>query len=526
LVTWRVLPEWAEQIGSTHGDGWQQRRLTLRLYDVTLVEFDGFNAHRIVDFPLEQLTGERIFGLEVAGKVELAEVGFLLQDGAFVPAARSCSVQFPSGAVVPEYDPSALFVDAELRPEPVPTPWEASHWLRHRGTAKLRDRLRIALCAFESNQVGDPGASAAFVGELARELARIGHDVHVAMPRRYELSEDRRIDGVDYHPVELGSAQGPLELSQAFGQAARARLDSLGRFELRHAHEWMAGGALGAKGVPRLLSLSSTEAIRAGTSPLTELSQRIQRAEQTMAGGADCVFVPDRIHSHACSHLGFDEDHVIAFPLEGRFLDEWERPLDLGQVKHGLGLGPLDRVFLFVGPIEWGAGPDLMVEALPTLLGRHNACRLVFVGLGGMLGHLEHRARQLGVEYAVRCLGHLEGEPLVRVVRAAEAVVLPSRQREAFDEGVVSLARRAGRAVITTHRGPSHLVGHEQNGLVTYDNPGSIVWAIGQFLADPQQAELLGTLGRSIEDRCPQWADLAASYTELCADLFPVLTRA
>jgi glycosyltransferase involved in cell wall biosynthesis len=113
----------------------------------------------------------------------------------------------------------------------------------------------------------------------------------------------------------------------------------------------------------------------------------------------------------------------------------------------------------------------------------------------------------------------------VRLLRAAEAVVLPSRQRESHDEGVVSLARRAGRPVITTHQGPNHLVGHEQNGLVTFDNPGSMVWAMSQLLSDPQQAELLGTLGRLLGDRRPQWSDVAAHYTELCATFFPELGR-
>ncbi len=523
LVTWRVLPSWVQHSGATRGDKGNHHRLTLRLYDVTLLDFDGHNAHRIVDIPLDDFSGERIIGLDAAGTVELAEVGFVRTDGEFLPAARSRLVHFPSGAVAPEYDPSALFVDAELRPEPVPTPWEASHYLRRRGAAKLRSQLRIALCAFESSAIGDAGSSAAFVGELGRELSRRGHEVHVVMPRGVALSEGQSIDGVEYHPVDLEDARDPVELSKAFGRAVELRLETLGRFDIRHAHEWMAGLALETAGVPSVLSLSSTETIRLGPSPRNDLSQRIQSAEQAVARAADCVLVPEYLHAQALSELGLCEQRVIAFPLEGRFLDEWESPLDLGQVKCALGLEPLDRVFLFVGPLEWGAGPDLLVEALPPLLSRHPSCRLVFVGLGSAQGHIEHRARELGVEYAVRWLGHLEGHPLVHVLRAAEAVVLPSRQRESFDEGVVSLARRAGRPVITTHRGPSHLVGHDKNGLVTYDNPGSMVWALGQLLGDVQQADLLGHLGRLVVDRRPQWADVVGCYTELCAELFPGL---
>jgi riboflavin biosynthesis pyrimidine reductase len=39
---------------------------------------------------------------------------------------------------------------------------------------------------------------------------------------------------------------------------------------------------------------------------------------------------------------------------------EWESPLDLGQVKKEIGLGPFDRLLLFVAPIVAGDGPFLL----------------------------------------------------------------------------------------------------------------------------------------------------------------------
>ena len=113
-----------------------------------------------------------------------------------------------------------------------------------------------------------------------------------------------------------------------------------------------------------------------------------------------------------------------------------------------------------------------------------------------MHGHLQHRAHQLGVGHAVRLLGHVEGPRLTRLLRSAEALVLPSRYRVPFDDAVVDLARRAGRPVVTTHGGPAHLVRHEENGIVTYDNPGSMVWAMDRILGDPAHAERMGSNGR------------------------------
>ncbi len=178
--------------------------------------------------------------------------------------------------------------------------------------------------------------------------------------------------------------------------------------------------------------------------------------------------------------------------MEGRPPDEWEAPLDFGQIKMEVGIGPLDRMLLYVGPLEHAAGVDLMVEALPVVLQRMHNVRLAFAGAGNFAGALDSRAHQLGVAHAVRLLGHVELSQLSRLLRAAEALVLPSRYRIPFDDAVVDLARKAGRPVITTHGGPAHLVRHEDNGIITYDNPGSIVWAIDRVLGDPAHAEQMG----------------------------------
>jgi glycogen synthase len=168
---------------------------------------------------------------------------------------------------------------------------------------------------------------------------------------------------------------------------------------------------------------------------------------------------------------------------------------------------------------------DLLIEALPVALQRVPSLRVAFVGAGPMHGHLLHRANELHVGHAVRLLGHMEGSMLTRVLRAAEAMVLPSRGRVAHDEGVVDLARRAGKAVVTTHSGPAHLVQHEKNGIVTYDNPGSMVWALDRVLGDPNHTQRLGSSARRAQDNTCSWSDVARRYLDLCAANFPELTE-
>src|SRR5262249_33756921 len=152
----------------------------------------------------------------------------------------------------------------------------------------------------------------------------------------------------------------------------------------------------------------------------------IQQAERSLAHAVDCLLTPSWLRDRAIAELGVDGAFVHAFPMEARLPDEWECSLDFGQVKKEIGVGPLDRLVMFVGPLEHGAGVDIVVEALPVLLQRASNLRLALAGDGHLYGQLRHRAHELGVAYALRLLGHIEGPLVSRLLRSCEALVLPS----------------------------------------------------------------------------------------------------
>jgi glycogen(starch) synthase len=523
---WRILPEWVEQTALHKGDAWHNCRMVLRVYDVSYIEFDGLNARHIQDQPLPALCGHLFFGLPRPGTWQLAEAGFLLRSGEFLAAARSQVVRFPSNAPCARGGPEALLVTEHGHVEAVGNVWEHETVLRERLRPRLRKPLRIATLALSSAHTGQSGAEAAFVAELAAGERAEGHEVDVFLPAAGEFTASREVAGVRYHPLELPTDGTPLETAVALAEAAGKRLQEFPPYDLFHCHEWMTALAPWLGSRPTVLSLSSVEATRRNGSPPTALSGEIEDAEREAARTAGCVLTPVWLRDKAMLELGLEEYRVRPFAMEGRLANEWECPLDLGGVKKEIGVGPLDRLVLFVGPLEHAAGVDLLVEALPTLLQRWSNLRLAFVGAGHMHGGLEHRAGQLGVAHAVRLLGHLEGPLLTRLLRAAAALALPSRYRVPFDDAVVDLARRAGRPVITTHGGPAHLVRHEENGIITYDNPGSMVWAVDRILGDAAHADRMGQNGRRAEGAAPRWSEVTRQYLELCATLFPELTEA
>jgi glycosyltransferase involved in cell wall biosynthesis len=472
------------------------------------------------------IAGHLFFRLPRPGTWQLGEVGFLLHTGEFVPAARSQAVAYPRGAVAAHHSQTALLVTPRGSREAIGNLWDQEAILHERRKPKLRGPLRIATFALEAQAAGQEGEMARLVSELAAGKSTRGHEVHVFVPAGGDFRGDEQVGGVHYHALTLERGGSPLEQRAAFARAAERRFRELPPFDLLHFHEWMAGPAGWTNGSPTVLSLSSIETVRRNGTPLCPLSLAIEHAERTAARAAGLVLTPEWLREPAVRQLGLDAGRVRILPMQARLANEWEVPLDPGQVKKEIGLGPFDRLMLFVGPLEHAAGVDLLIEVLPVMLHRTGALRLVYAGAGSMHPHLEQRAPQLGVAHAVRLLGHVEKPALTRLLRAAEALVLPARCRVPWDDGVVELARLAGRPVVTTHGGPAHLVQHGQTGLITYDNPGSMVWALDQIVHDPARAEQMGRNGRRDGDRTPiGWVEVARRYLDLCAEGFPELCR-
>ena len=549
LAHWRILPEWIERTrADRRSPAWHDCRMVLRLYDVTSILFNGFNAHRILDLQLSDICGQRFVMLPQPGTTQLAEAGFLLRNGEFIPAARSHAVQFPPGGVSRNSGYTAVLVDDKLRVEIVAGGVEQAKDLNTSRGLRLRRPLRIACFAFDASACGQRGLLANYVSELAGGLCALGHEVHVFVPtacsvpvrasalpggedqasRQYALTGTlRTVAGVHYELLDCGRTTGvsPVVAGLSFARQAEQRLHEIPPFDLFHLHEWMTALAPWTGTRPTVLSLTSIEKTRRdGTDP-SALSLEIQKIEREIAPLAGCVLTPDWLREKTVAEFGLNSARVHVFPMEGRLPNEWEAPLDFNRAKSEAGLDAFSRLALFVGPLEHTTGVDLLLEALPVALGRVPSLRLGIVGDGAMMDWLQRRAHELGVGHAVRVFGHLEGNSLTRLVRAAEAVVLPSRGRIESDEGVVDLARKAARPVITTHAGPAHLVRHEETGIVTYDNPGSMVWALDRILGDPAHAEQMGRNGKRADGSSCTWKDIAVRFLELCAECFPELSN-
>jgi glycosyltransferase involved in cell wall biosynthesis len=523
LAHWRISPEWIDETRCRRAEAWHNCRMVLRLYDVSYIAFNGLNANRMQDQPLPCICGQMFFQLPHAGTWQVGEVGFLLRNGEFIPAARSQTVSFPRASASSHGSQEALLVDDDLRCEAVANLWDQERILKERRIPVLRHPLRIAVLHTTLDESGRYEAPPEFVMQLATGLSRSGHEVHLVVPAGNIHAVEHAADGIRFHPVEARCDGSPLEAATAFCRAAEERFKELPPFDIVHVHEWLAGAGFHAPNSAKVCSLTSLESTRRNGTPPNALSLDIEDAERRAVNDAGLLLVPGWLHERAVAELRIDGAHVHGFAMEARAPNEWNCPIDYGQVKRDIRFGPMDRLILFIGPLEHAAGPDLLLDAMPIVLQRVPNLRLAYAGGGELFGELKDRARQRGIEYAVRFLGHVGRNHVVQLLRASEALALPSRYRTPFDDAVVDLARLAGRPVITTHGGPAHLIRHEETGIVTYDNPGSMVWALDRILGDPVNSQRMGENSGRNDNHAVSWGELAPRYLELCAASFPQL---
>ena len=154
--------------------------------------------------------------------------------------------------------------------------------------------------------------------------------------------------------------------------------------------------------------------------------------------------------------------------------------VDPGKIKGGYGIGPVDPTVVFVGRMTAQKGPDLLVDAIPSILRYHPSAKFVFTGEGDMRAGVERRARDRGVSHACRFYGVLPRNQLIDLYKSCDCVCVPSRN-EPF--GIVVLeAWAAGKPVVATvNGGPSEFVWHDVNGFKINPNPDSIAWGIGSL---------------------------------------------
>jgi glycosyltransferase involved in cell wall biosynthesis len=382
--------------------------------------------------------------------------------------------------------------------------------------------MRIALLSWESLHSIPVGGVGVHVTELAAALERKGHEVHVFTRMANGQQLYARIDGVHYHrcPFRLDRdfVEEINEMCRSFVHYVFETENFIGPFDVIHAHDWLAANAMTwikqGRGRRGILTIHSTEYGRCGNNFYGGRSGRIREMERAATYWADRVIAVSHALRNEIKWMYEAPEWKVSVIYNGVNLRHFDGWIDPGAVKGRFGMGPMDPMVLFVGRMVYQKGPELLVEAIPYVLGFYPYAKFVFAGDGESRFVAERRAHELGVAHATRFLGFKMGGELVDLYRACDVVCIPSRN-EPF--GIVVLeAWSAGKPVVATKNGgPDEYVWHEVNGLKIYPNPNSIAWGLGTLFTSFEWARWMGRNGRIAVESAFTWDAIADQVLSL-----------
>ena len=380
--------------------------------------------------------------------------------------------------------------------------------------------MRIALFSWETLHSISVGGVGVHVSELGAALARRGHEVRVFTRRAQHQTHYAVIEGVHYHRCDFELNPNFVDeidnMCRAFAKASYEVEDSAGKFDIVHAHDWLAANAVVwfKEGRPRkgVLSMHSTEFGRNGNRHFGGQAQRVADHEWKGCYTADRVITVSHLLREEVATLYQAPMDKLTTIDNGVSSLVFDRHCDPEGVKRSYGLGKMDPTILFVGRMVVQKGPDIFVRTMPAVLKYYPAAKYVMVGDGHMKYEVEQLAHSMGCGHAIRMLGHKGGADLVNLFMSSDIVCVPSRN-EPF--GIVILeAWSAYKPVVATKRGgPAEFVWHGVNGLQVDDNPDSVAWGLCSLLANHENARWMGCNGRLAVEAAFSW-DRIAEQTE------------
>jgi glycosyltransferase involved in cell wall biosynthesis len=377
--------------------------------------------------------------------------------------------------------------------------------------------MRVALFSWETLHSIPVGGVGVHVTELAAALQRRGHEVHVFTRQGGGQSHYDLIHNVHYHrcPFQLNAnfVDEINNMCRSFVHHFFAAEDAHGKFDVVHAHDWLASNAAvwikEGRRRPAVLTIHSTEYGRNGNRFFGGQSHRVQDHERHGTYVADRVITVSHQLREEIKWLYQVPDHKTRVVYNGVNAQAFDVPVDdPGAVKRRYAIGPLDPTVLFVGRMVVQKGPDILVGAMPHVLRYYPHAKFVFAGDGHLKNDVCHLAHRLGVAHALRMLGEKRGRELIDLFKVCDIVAVPSRN-EPF--GIVILEGwSAHKPVVSTKRGgPSEFVWHGVNGLQVDDTPDSVAWGLGTLLADHNHCRWMGRNGRAAVDAAFSWDNIA-----------------
>ena len=306
----------------------------------------------------------------------------------------------------------------------------------------------MKICIFTHTFPRFRGDSAApFMGNLARALGQMGHQVYVLVPfdpkidlksvKDYKIVTYKYIFPTGFHILgysrtfkqnkQLTLATYLIApLMYLFGFIALLRLVKKTDIDIVSAH-WMIPGGLIARGVKALNKTPYVVTIPGADVYMGSRNRVFKEMVGVAALGADYVISDSAHYINQLKALGFHPKNIniIRYGVDTKAFIPTGK--NIGILKD-LGLKGSDQIILSVGRMEAKKGFIYLVRAFKQTLAVKPRTKLVFVGDGYEKARLEKEVKSLKLERNVIFVGSISYDKLNDYYNLADVFVMPSIQ--------------------------------------------------------------------------------------------------
>jgi len=373
----------------------------------------------------------------------------------------------------------------------------------------------MRICLYTATALPKLGGQEAVVDALARQFMAMGHEpiVLAPLPKPPLVTNDSSLPyPVIRHPKFFSTRYFVAWYKRFLLRAAKQH-----RFDLIHCHDvyptgYVASLCRSKLGIPLVITSHGGDA-RPGNVRILKpgMRPRFLSAVKT----ADVLISIGQFTTQSFFQLDADPAKIRSIPNGvdlTPFASQADRPVDLDLL-----IIP-GKYLLFLGRLARRKGLDVLIDALAKMPAV-DGVELVIAGTGEEEAGILQQIAMLNLQSRVRLVGRVSGDSKTYLLQNARALVLPSRDWEAFPL-VVLESYAAGRPVLGSRiPGLGDVVIPEQTGLlITSESPDDWATALQRVRNDDVWLDRAGQAAQKYAAGFG-WDRIASRHIELYSRL-------
>lgn len=381
-------------------------------------------------------------------------------------------------------------------------------------------KILMLSCEYPPKNVGGLSNHVYF---LSHQLSKIGHEVHVitcveGIAALYENDDGVKVHRV--HPYNIDTEdfiKWVMHLNYSMIEEASKLIRSAGRFDIIHAHDWLAAYSARAIklsfSIPMVCTIHATEYGR-NKGIRTEMQKYISSVEWMLTYEAWKVVVcSDHMKQEVNSVLGAAWEKIWVIP-NGIDINCFEFSFDWLSFRRGFAFDN-EKIIFYVGRHVFEKGIHLLVEAAHKIISEYNDVKFVIAGAGPMTEEMKNRVRDMGVENKFVFPGYIDLGTKNKLYKVANVAVFPSLY-EPF--GIVAIEAMAAECpvVVSDVGGLSEIINHRENGLkMISDSANSLADNVVEILKDEGLSNFMKNNAKNTVKERYTWIKIADITAEM-----------